>query len=405
MTTTDAHRTDVLVLGAGIVGLAVADALLDLRPGVGITVLEKEGGIAQHQTGHNSGVLHTGLYYRPGSLKALLCREGRAQLIDRCADEGVRTELCGKVVVATTPDEVPALEALQGRAEANGVEVVPLDVAGLAEREPAVRGVRALLLPGAGLADFRGLAQALAARVRREGGAVVSAAEAVDVVEVPGGVVVPTPEGTFRARALVNAAGLHADRVASLVLGRLPDVRILPFRGEYRDLRPDRRHLVRHLVYPVPDPRLPFLGVHLTRGLDGGVHAGPGAVLALAREGYRRRDVDLGDVAAIVSWPGLWRLAVAHRRTAVAEVARSASRRAFAAAARRLVPDLRAEDLGAWSSGVRAQAVRRDGTLVDDFVIERTDRTVHVVNAPSPAATASLAIGRHVAQHVVAALR
>ena len=379
---------DVVVIGGGIVGLATARALADT--GCDVAVLEKEDRVAAHQSGRNSGVLHSGIYYRPGSLKARTVREGRTAMTAFCEANDVRLDRCGKLIVATSTDELGRLADLEQRAADNRIEVERLGPEGIAEREPRVRGVAALLVPSAGLVDFPAVCRVLAAPLDVRLGVTV-----VGLREGPASVVVETTSGDVEARAVVNCAGLHADRIAAL--HREVDVRIVPFRGEYFDLRASARHLVRDLVYPVPDPAFPFLGVHLTRTLDGGVHCGPNAVLALAREGYDRRTVRAADLGETLRWPGFRRLARQHWRTGAVEVARSFSRRAFARALQRLVPDVTAADLAPAPSGVRAQALDADGNLLDDFVIRESPRIVDVLNAPSPAATASLEIGRLIA--------
>jgi L-2-hydroxyglutarate oxidase len=392
--TTDA---DVVVIGAGIVGLATARALIATRPSLTITVVDKEPRPAAHQSGHNSGVLHSGIYYRPGSHKARLCAAGRAELEAYCAEVGIPIEHCGKVIVATQRSELEPLHALRERGERNGLRVVPLDRRGLAEHEPHAEALAALFVPATGVIDFRAVCQALAAEltscgVRLQLGCAVNAGE-----EQTSAVILRTSDGELRCRRVVNCGGLHSDEIARRS-GIEPTVRIVPFRGEYVEVVPERAHLVRHLIYPVPDPRFPFLGVHLTRGIDGRVHGGPNAVLALAREGYRWSDLSARHLVDLGRNVAVWRLAARYWRTGVGEIARSLSRRLLLRDLRRLVPDLRAEDLTPAGSGVRAQAVNRDGTLTDDFAIARTPRAVHVLNAPSPGATASLAIGAWLAR-------
>ncbi|WP_245834527.1 L-2-hydroxyglutarate oxidase [Streptomyces aidingensis] len=396
------YDRDVLVVGGGIVGLATAHALRAARPGLAVTVLEKEAAPALHQTGRNSGVIHSGIYYRPGSLKARLAVRGAQEMLKFCAEHGIPHDQPGKLVVATEPEEVPRLRELAARANANGVPATPLTPAQMQRHEPWVRGLAALHVPTTGRCDFAAVARHLATLTDIRYGARV-----VAVDRRPGvGVAVRTAAGeVLRARALVNCAGLHSDTVARLA-GDEPGVRIIPFRGEYYGLVPSRRHLVRGLVYPVPDPALPFLGVHLTAGMDGSVHLGPNAVPALAREGYGWGTLRPRDLAAGLSWPGAWRLAARHWRTGAQEIRRSLSRRTFAATVRRLLPDIAEQDLvplpGA--AGVRAQAVLPDGSLADDFVLLDAPHTVHVLNAPSPAATASLPIGRLIARRLLAGL-
>jgi (S)-2-hydroxyglutarate dehydrogenase len=387
-----------IVVGGGIVGLAVAHELATQR-GYDVTVLEKEDRWAAHQTGHNSGVVHAGLYYKPGSLKARLSVAGNESVVRFAKEHGVAVEVCGKLVVATDATELPQLSTLAERAAANGVPARMLTPAEAREYEPEVACVAALHVASTGIIDFGGVCAALRGRLAEHGADLRTNAEVKAIRAERGSVAVATTAGVFRAGALVNCAGLQSDLVARMA-GLRPAARILPFRGEYHELRPAARHLVRGLIYPVPDPRFPFLGVHLTRGIDGEVHAGPNAVLGLRREGYRWRDVSAGDLAEMLAYPGLWRLARQHLRTGAAEVARSLSRRRFAAAVARLVPAVTADDLVPAGSGVRAQAITRAGTLVDDFLVETAPRQVHVLNAPSPAATSSLEIARHVADQV-----
>jgi (S)-2-hydroxyglutarate dehydrogenase len=388
----------VLVAGAGIVGLATAYQLT-LR-GHRVTVLDKEDGLARHQTGRNSGVIHSGLYYAPGSLKATLGTAGAASMRDFAAEHGVAVEICGKLVVATEQRQVPALLRLLDRGTANGVPVRLISPAEAREYEPHVRCVAALRVETTGIVDYRGVCDALARLITAAGGEIRLDTEITGVDSSFDGVTVRTRAGQVAADWFVNCAGLQSDRLARLA-GFEPAVRIIPFRGEYFELTPEAEHLVRGLIYPVPDPALPFLGVHLTKMIGGGVHAGPNAVLALAREGYTWRDVDRHDVADSLRWPGLWRMGRRWLRTGVEEVRRSLSPARFLASLRELVPDLPDGCLVPSAAGVRAQAVRRDGALVDDFYYERGIRQVHVLNAPSPAATAALEIGRRIADEVV----
>jgi (S)-2-hydroxyglutarate dehydrogenase len=389
------ESVDVVIVGAGIVGLATARALRAARPDARVVVLDKEAAVGAHQTGHNSGVVHSGIYYPPGSLKARLVKEGRQELQLLCRQRGLHLDVCGKVVVATTTDELTGLATLAERARANGVAATLMGPGELREREPHVAGLGALHVPSAAIVDFAEIARSLADDLGAD--RLALGEPVVDLHVHSDGVEVSTSNRTWRARVAVNCAGLHAD-VLARAAGADPTVRIVAFRGEYLELVPSRRHLVRHLVYPVPDPRFPFLGVHFTRMVDGNVHAGPNAVLALSREGYRWRDVDLGHLRELSRSDGLRHLAARHWLTGTGEVVRSISTRAMVRQLRRLVPEVAPTDLVAAGSGVRAQALRPDGSLVDDFVIERTGPIVHVLNAPSPAATASLAIGRHVAR-------
>ncbi len=387
----------VIVIGAGIVGLSTAHELT--RRGHRVTVLEKEPEVALHQTGRNSGVIHSGLYYSPGSLKARMGAAGAVSMRDFAVEHGIGVEVCGKLVVATSESQVPALEQLLARGIANGVPVRRVDQSEAREYEPHVSCVAALRVDTTGIVDYVGVCRVLARLIADCGGRLVTGAEIVGVDARADGVTVTTTDGEFSADRLVNCAGLQADRVARLA-GLEPDVRIVPFRGEYFELAPSAQQLVNGLIYPVPDPTLPFLGVHLTKMIGGGVHAGPNAVLALAREGYDWRTLSPRDIGDYLSWPGLWRLGRRFWRTGAAEVVRSLSHRRFLNSLRELVPDLPDGCLTPAPAGVRAQALRRDGTMVDDFAFLRTDRQIHVLNAPSPAATASLEIGRSIADEV-----
>ncbi|MEU0050331.1 L-2-hydroxyglutarate oxidase [Streptomyces sp. NPDC006309] len=395
-----AYDCDVLVIGGGIVGLSTAYAITRAAPGTRVTVLEKEPGPARHQTGRNSGVIHSGIYYRPGSLKARYAVRGAAEMVKFCAEYGIAHAVTGKLIVATVREELPRLHALVQRGRENGIPVRELGPAQISEYEPEVRGLAAIHVGTTGVCDFVGVARELA---RASGAEIRYGARVVRVDRRPErGVAVLTAAGdVVRARVLVNCAGLHCDEVARLT-GDEPGVRIVPFRGEYYELA--RPELVRGLVYPVPDPAFPFLGVHLTRGIDGSVHIGPNAVPALAREGYGWGVVRPRELAGTLAWPGSWTIARRHWRYGAGELRRSVSRRAFLAAVRRLLPGVEAGDLVRAPAGVRAQAVLRDGTLVDDFLIEEGPRTVHVLNAPSPAATASLPIGREVGRRALGLL-
>jgi L-2-hydroxyglutarate oxidase len=387
-----------VVIGGGILGLAVARELT--RRGDRVTVLEKEARWAAHQTGHNSNVVHAGLYYEPGSFKARMSVAGNRSIVEFAKDNGVSVQLCGKLVVATSEAELPALRLLAERAEANGVPAKLIEPAEAHEFEPEVACVAALRVESTGIIDFPGVCAALV-RQLEDRGADLRLGTPVRGIRAgrSGGVEVATGSAVLRADLLVNCAGLHSDRIARMA-GLAPRARIVPFRGEYYELRPERAHLVRGLIYPVPDASLPFLGVHLTRMLDGSVHAGPNAVLALRREGYRWRDLSARDIADSVRFPGLWRLARKYPRTAVEEVLRSLSRKRFAESLARLVPAVRKEDIVRAGSGVRAQALLPDGSMVHDFLIESAPNQVHVLNAPSPAATCALEIGRYVADQL-----
>jgi L-2-hydroxyglutarate oxidase LhgO len=389
-------RCDIAVIGAGIVGLATALSLAD-RPGLRLAVLEKEAEPARHQTGRNSGVIHSGIYYRPGSDKARLCVEGARLMHEFCDRHGVPVLRCGKVIVATDERELPRLDALFERGLANNVpRIEKIGPERLREIEPHAAGIRAIYSPATSSVDFARVARVMAQQLAARGIDVLTSARVTAIRRGGDGFHLETPRGDVRTRYLVNCAGLHADRVARLA-GVTPDVRLLPFRGEYYTLRPERRDLVRGLIYPVPDPRFPFLGVHLTRTVHGAVEAGPNAVLALAREGYSKKEVSLGDLAETLTYGGFWRMARRYWRTGAYEVWRSLHKGTFVRALRRLVPDLRDGDVERGGAGVRAQAIDAAGLLVDDFRIVEAPGAIHVINAPSPAATASLAIGRRIA--------
>ncbi|AJF05490.1 L-2-hydroxyglutarate oxidase [Geoalkalibacter subterraneus] len=391
---------DIAVVGGGIVGLATALALSREMAGK-IVVLEKEAGLARHQTGNNSGVIHSGLYYRPGSRKTRTCTEGREELYRFCREENIPCERCGKVVVATREEEVPRLEELERRGRENGLEGLQrLDRTSLREYEPHVVGIAGLYVPQTGIVDFPQAAQAMAKRVEGAGGAIRVDSEVRRVHKGKEGLRLETTSGEVFCSFLVNCAGLHSDRVARMC-GADPQVHIIPFRGEYYDLCKEREGLVNNLIYPVPDPNLPFLGVHFTRMIHGGIEAGPNAVLALKREGYNRLSFSLRDVAEIFLYKGFWQLGRRYWRLALDEYLRSFSKHRFLKDLQSLLPMLASEDITTGGAGVRAQAVDAEGRLLDDFHIVEEERAVHVLNAPSPAATASLAIGRSVARRVM----
>lgn len=395
---------DLTVIGGGIVGLATAMEFAEKYPGLKLLLLEKEKELATHQTGHNSGVIHSGIYYRPGSIKAETCVTGRKALIGFCDREGIPYQLCGKVIVATCEEELPRLEELYRRGAANGVQ--GLEMIGpdrLKEIEPHANGIKALYAPSTGIIDFTRVAQAYARRIRGLGGEILTSQAARAIVPADGGLTVETSSAEFHSKFLINCAGLFSDRVARMVSGESSvepetDLRIIPFRGEYYTIVPQRRSLVRGLIYPVPDPRFPFLGVHFTRTIHGDVEAGPNAVLALAREGYKKTDVNLAQALEIFSFKGFWSMARKYWRTGLGEMHRSFSRPAFVKALQRLLPDVRSEDLAPGGAGVRAQAVSAAGVLLDDFVIKQTKNAIHVLNAPSPGATSSLAIGKSIVE-------
>lgn len=388
---------DVIVIGAGVLGASTAMQLAEGSPRLRVAVVEKEARAAVHQSGRNSGVIHSEIYYKPGSLKAATCVAGARALLAFCERESVPHEVTGKVIVATSEAELPALEELRQRGEANGVPGV--EVIGperLREIEPHARGVKALYSPSTAIVDFTRVTEAYLERARRADAEVIFDAKVVGFAEKPEGVELRTTAGEVRGRVVVNYAGLYADAVARM-MGGSADTRVIPFRGEYFYLAPEARGLVKGLVYPVPDPRFPFLGAHFTRTIDGGVEAGPNAVLALAREGYGKASVNLREVAGMLGYPGFWRMGARYWKTGLTEVYRSLRKAAFVRALQALVPEVKTEHLKSGGAGVRAQAVDRQGCLVDDFRIEHTARAVHVRNAPSPAATASLEIGRRIA--------
>ncbi len=390
-------RAGVVVIGAGLVGLATAMALLEDRPGLQVTVLEKEPAIGTHQSGHNSGVIHAGLYYQPGSLKARFCREGRQALMEFARDRGIPFRQTGKLVVATRPGELPRLAALAERGRVNGLAVRELGPDEITGIEPNVTGIRALHIPESGVIDYRQVAAAYAAAVAERGGAVRCGHGVRSLARTSGGWLVETTAGPAAARAVIACAGLQADRIAAMSGQPADGYRIVPFRGDYYTFRPHARDLVRGLVYPVPDPAFPFLGVHFTRGIDGELRAGPNAVPALAREGYRRSSVNLRDLLDSLRFPGLRRLAASYARTGALEIWRDLVKPAFLAEMRRYLPGVRAADVTFGPSGIRAQCLSRPGALVDDFLLADGEDIIHVLNAPSPAATSSLVIGRHIA--------
>ncbi len=390
----------VIIVGGGIVGLATAFKLGRRLPGLAITVLEKENAVARHQTGNNSGVLHCGLYYKPGSAKARLAVTGIQEMIAFCREHSVPHEVCGKLVVAADDSELPRLQALHERGRQNGLQGLKvLKPEEMREIEPHVGGVAALRVPQEGIVDYPSVCAVLLERIRAQGGVVISGAKVFGLRPTASGWIAQTVRGEFAADFLLNCAGLHCDRV-SVLAGERREVRIVPFRGEYFKIKPDRQFLVRHLIYPVPDPQFPFLGVHFTRLIEGGIEAGPNAVLAFAREGYRKTDVNLRDLADALGFSGLWRFLGRHKRMCWEELKRSFSKELFCKALQRLVPEIRGDDLETGGAGVRAQAMAPDGTLVQDFHFVHHENALHVLNAPSPAATASLAIGEEIAVQI-----
>jgi len=388
---------DLIIVGAGIIGLSTAMEVMLRFPALRTAVLEKEERVAAHQSGHNSGEIHSGIYYRPGSMKARLCVEGARQMLAFCREHGIPHDLPGKVVVATEEREISALEELMRRGNANGVK--GLEMIGperLRELEPHASGIRALHVPGTGITDFAAVARQYAEIVTAAGGIVLTGTEVRGIARRRGELILQTTRGDYAARFLINCAGLYSDRISRMA-GAETDVRIVPFRGEYYEVTPARRSLVRGLIYPVPDPALPFLGAHFTRRLNGSVEAGPNAVLALRREGYRRTDVSIGELAEAMTFGGFWRMTRKFWRVGAGEYYRSLHKAAFVKALQRLVPEIQEQDLDRGGTGVRAQAVDRSGNLVDDFRFATSERAIHVVNVPSPAATASLVIGKEIA--------
>jgi len=385
---------NTIIIGGCAVGLGVALEITRRFPRQRLLVLEKESGVARHQSGHNSGVIHSGVYYKPGSLKARLCVTGASAMVEFCREHGVPHHVCGKVIVATRQDELPRLEELRKRGEANGLAGLRLiGPEELREIEPHAAGLRALVVPSTGVTDYALVCEKYAELIAAGGGTVLTSAAATGIKRSQNEIVVETPRGAFATDALINCAGLYSDRISRMA-GDEPTAVIVPFRGEYYDLVPERAALVRALIYPVPDPRFPFLGVHFTRRVTGKVDAGPNAILALAREGYRHTDINVRDLASSAAFAGFWRMARQHWRKAMGEWHRSLSKRAFVRALQELLPEIREEDLVPGGSGVRAQALKPDGALVDDFQFVPSGKVLHVLNVPSPAATASLMIGK-----------
>ena len=392
----ETQKFDIVIIGGGIVGLATAMALRSRFPRHSLAVLEKEPAPASHQTGHNSGVIHAGIYYKPGSYKAKLCVEGSRLLMQFCEENGVKYERCGKLIVATTRDELPRLQTLYERGTANGI--AGLEMVGperVREIEPHAKAVRALYSPNTGITDYTAVSNAMARKIAEAGGVLFCSAGARRILRTDGRFRVETDRLSLSCRKIVNCAGLYADKIARM-MGLRPEARLIPFRGEYYSLSPGCR-LVRALIYPVPNPEFPFLGVHFTRRIAGGYEAGPNAVLAFAREGYKFTDVSVKDLIDMVAFKGFWAMGWKYWRMEVYELYRSLSRRAFLRALQQLVPELRDEDLAPGGSGVRAQIVTPEGSLVDDFFIVEAPGAINVLNAPSPAATASISIGRHIA--------
>lgn len=389
---------DIVIIGGGIVGLSTAMHATRTLPQLRLLLVEKEDAVARHQSGHNSGVIHSGIYYKPGSLKARFCVEGAAAMVEFCREHNLPHEICGKVIVATREEEIPRLHGLLERGQANGLAGLRLlQKEEVREIEPHCSALLGVLVPSTGIADYAAVSRKYAEIVIAQGGTVSTGTEVKRVSPRDSQLMVETTRGTFSAKYVINCAGLHSDRVSRMA-GQKPEVKIVPFRGEYYFLIPEREHLVRTLIYPVPDPKFPFLGVHFTRRIQGGVDAGPNAVLALKQEGYKRTDFNLRDLAGTLTYPGFWHMAGKYWRDGASEYYRSLSKKAFVKALQQLVPEIVSSDLVPGGSGVRAQAVRPDGSLVDDFQFVLADKMLHVWNVPSPAATASLPIGRHIVE-------
>lgn len=389
---------DVVVIGAGIVGLSTAIELARRFPGLRLLVVEKEAAIARHQTGHNSGVIHSGIYYQPGSLKARMCVEGARLMVEFCQTHSIPHQICGKVIVAVKHDELPRLDQMRRRGQANGLgELRLLRPEELREIEPYCGGVGGLHVPVTGITDYALVSRKYADLIREQGGEIRTGTDVIGFKRDTGNIIVKTTSGDFASRVVINCAGLHSDRMSRLA-GDEPGLQIVPFRGEYYDLIPERQNLVRGLIYPVPDPRFPFLGVHFTRRIHGGVDAGPNAVLSFKREGYKKTDFSIQDAWSELTFRGFWRMAAKYWRSGLGEFYRSFSKSAFVASLQNLVPEVRDADLVPGGSGVRAQAMRPDGSLVDDFVFVSAKNMLHVCNVPSPAATASIPIGRAIAK-------
>lgn len=394
-------KSDVVIAGGGIIGLATAYQITNKYPHMKVTVLEKESTVGVHQTGSNSGVIHSGIYYKPGSLKALNCREGRSMMEAFCKDEGIAYDICGKVIVAVNESEVERLMNIYQRGQKNGVRCEVIERERLCEIEPHTAGIKAIWVPDAGIVSYQDVAFRLASKLEERGGEVVNDAFVRGVQRSTDEVIVETQVGEFRGDYMINCTGLFCDRVAKKT-GERPDSKVVPFRGEYYDLKPESYHLCNNLIYPVPDPQFPFLGVHFTRMIDGRMECGPNAVLAFAREGYRKRDINLRDLAEALSYKGFRRMAAKHWKMGMGEMWRSFSKKAFVKALQRLVPSVTEDDLIRGRAGVRAQLLGRDGELIDDFIILSSQRVINVCNAPSPAATSSLKIGKTIVEHLIA---
>ncbi len=394
-------KQDIIVIGGGIVGLATALKIKQQLPKLKLTLIEKENVLAAHQTGHNSGVIHSGVYYKTGSLKATNCINGYHQLISFCDKHGIPYELCGKIIVATSRDELPQLEKIQSRGEANGLKGLKrIGEAAMKEIEPHVNGIEAIFVPQAGIVDYKQVAAKYAELIQEAGGEIVLNEKVVDIRSEKGQSTVITDKKTYTSHLVINCAGLYSDKVARMTQKSL-NVKIVPFRGEYYEIKKEKQHLVNNLIYPVPDPNFPFLGVHFTRMIQGGVEAGPNAVLAFSREGYTKSDIDMGEFLETLAWPGFQKVALKYWKTGMGEMYRSFSKAAFTKALQKLIPEIQEDDLKSGGAGVRAQACDKNGGLLDDFLILEDEGAINVCNAPSPAATSSLSIGETVANLAV----
>ena len=391
---------DFIVIGGGIVGLATARNLLQSYPRAKLLILDKESQWAFHQTSNNSGVIHSGIYYKPGSFKAKFCREGNISMTEFCNKYNISHEICGKVIVATKPQELSLLEDLYQRGLANGLKVEKISAEEVKEVEPHVSCIAGLRVFSTGIVSYRQVCQKLVDMIRDDGGELLLKAHVTQIKDISEGKEIDTSQGIFATRMLINCGGLQSDRLAKL--GNIdPQVQIIPFRGEYYELKPEKRYLVKTLIYPVPNPNFPFLGVHFTKMIDGSVHAGPNAVLSLKREGYRKTDFDIRDAAEIFSYPGFWKLASKYSKDGIQEIIRSFSKDAFVRSLQQLIPEVTANDLVPTHAGVRAQALKPNGQLVEDFLIIKDQKSIHVCNAPSPAATSSLEIGKAIVQELL----
>jgi L-2-hydroxyglutarate oxidase len=387
---------DFAIIGGGIVGLSTGMALSQTYPHARILVLEKEANWAHHQTGNNSGVIHSGIYYKPGSFKASFCRKGSLSMVEFCREHGIAHEVCGKVIVAREPEELPLLENLYQRGLANEIKIAKLTGEQVQEIEPHVRCLAGIRVDSTGIVNYTQVCEKYMELIRDRGGDLRLKTRVIRLQETAEGLTIETDRGSFNTRFLINCAGLQSDRMARM--GRVnPAAKIVPFRGEYYELIPEKRYLVKHLIYPVPNPNFPFLGVHFTRMIDGTIHAGPNAVLSLKREGYKNTDFDLRDFLETVTYPGFWKLSAKHAKTGIEEIIRSFSKAAFTRSLQRLIPEIQADDLVPTHAGVRAQALKNDGQLVDDFLIVEGKQSIHICNAPSPAATSSIEIGKAIA--------